>query len=284
MRRCVQSGRKIFIYELSSSFHCKGRCFYWQKKQWIKYHPGETQCVFSSVMTWLKLLPPKKRIGLKSETLKLPIIMTIGFYIMTMWWNLGELFPSKQRIANFQHAKHNLTTLVNSSMRAASYFLPCACTWLGITGRAGRNGIFAFWYAQELPGAVCHFIIARIEFSAAPRCRLAAIVSLFISLHQCLERAWSVHICTFIPRWTLFFCQQIADFVKSSVADWITGMYVWARKFSPASFQAIKLFGHRCCMRIKKNTRRLLFGLFSRAQMLVVSQQSHVPEKGKFRS
>lgn len=26
-----------------------------------------------------------------------------------------------------------------------------------------------------------------------------------------------------------------------------------------------------------------MFGLFSRAQMLVVSQQSHVPEKGKFR-
>lgn len=61
----------------------------------------------------------------------------------------------------------------------------------------------------------------------------------------------SVHdVCasTFIPRWTLFFCQQrIADFVKSSVADWITRLDVRVRasKFSPASFQAIKLFGHR---------------------------------------
>jgi hypothetical protein len=33
----------------------------------------------------------------------------------------------------------------------------------------------------------------------------------------------------------------------------------------------------------KKLSAFVVFGLFSRAQMLVVSQQSHVPEKGKFR-
>jgi hypothetical protein len=54
------------------------------------------------------------------------------------------------------------------------------------------------------------------------------------------------------------------------------------RKFSLASIQAIKLFGDR---REEKKTLGpfVVFGLFSRAQMLVVSQQSHVPEKGKFR-
>lgn len=40
-------------------------------------------------------------------------------------------------------------------------------------------------------------LLLRVLNSPAPRCRLAvvstAIVSLFISLHQCLERAWSVH-------------------------------------------------------------------------------------------
>jgi hypothetical protein len=144
-------------------------------------------------------------------------------------------------------------------------------------GRAGRPATFHYMHVLNYPRSAQCRLCGRFRQQSSPY------------LFPCIN-VLSVHdvcVSTFIPRWTLFFCQQIADFVKSSVADWITKVYVRvrARKFSPASFQAIKLFGHRSFNQRerKKHSAFVVFGLFSRAQMLVVSQQSHVPEKGKFR-
>ena len=136
-----------------------------------------------------------------------------------------------------------------------SYFLPCACAWLG----RGRPK----WDIPAL--GTRHFIICTYWIILREQCRLCGRFRqhsnrLPIYFPASMSRACMK--CEYLhPKVNLILLSANCRFcqVKRCGLNYRDSVYdvrVRApRKFSPASFQAIKLFGHR---REEKNTRRLL--------------------------